>query len=212
METKKLTSKESLELITEMMQNTKHNLSNRSGNTLLIWGATSFGVALLIILLRLFVLNSPLLNWLFMLIPVVGTIWGRVAVGDRAKVYTQVDKMVKQLWQIITIVAIAIPLLFTLLVVGKVDMLDAYAGNRLFMLIPFLEVLVVSTGLAITGAVIDFKACKVGGLVGVVLSVLSLMANIPLGGAYFMFLLWPVVSIIIPGLKLNGFIKSRKDV
>lgn len=212
METKKLTSQESLELITEMMQNTKQNLSNRSGNTLLIWGATSFGVALLIILLRLFVLNSPLLNWLFMLIPVLGTIWGRVAVGDRAKVYTQVDKMVKQLWQIIMIVAIAIPLLFTLLVVGKVDMLDAYVGNRLFMLIPFLEVLVVSTGLAITGAVIDFKACKVGGLVGVVLSVLSLMANIPLGGAYFMFLLWPVVSMIIPGLKLNAFIKSRKDV
>ena len=41
MEDKKLNEKESLELITQMIQNTRRNLDTGSGNMFLVWGYVS---------------------------------------------------------------------------------------------------------------------------------------------------------------------------
>ena len=48
MEDKKLNEKESLELITQMIQNTRQNLDTGSGNMFLVWGYVSVLVTCLL--------------------------------------------------------------------------------------------------------------------------------------------------------------------
>ena len=49
MEDKKLNEKESLELITQMIQNTRRNLDTGSGNMFLVWGYVSVLVTLTVL-------------------------------------------------------------------------------------------------------------------------------------------------------------------
>ena len=49
MEDKKLNEKESLELITQMIQNTRQNLDTGSGNMFLVWGYVSVLVTLTVL-------------------------------------------------------------------------------------------------------------------------------------------------------------------
>ncbi|MGL4993955.1 MAG: hypothetical protein ACRC6R_07535 [Bacteroidales bacterium] len=212
METKKLTSQESLDLIVSMMQNSKSNLDNRGGNAFIIWGVTTLMVTLLILLFQFVWGMNPIFNWMYMLIPIVGSVWQRMVFGNRPRVYTQIDKIIKQLWQIILIVTVGMPLLFTLIIFADLDTLNGIEGSRIFIILPFVEVLVVSIGIAITGAIIDFKPSKIGGLVGVVLSIISLLSIESMSSSLFLFILWPIVSMIIPGIKLNMYIKSLRDV
>ncbi len=190
METKKLSSQESLELIAQMIQNTKQNLDNRSGNVLIIWGVTTLLVTLLVGFMLYIFDNNQLYNWLFMMIPIIGTIWSRLSIYKNQKVITQVDKIVEKVWYIITFVAISIPILFALLLIIGVDFFPIFSHGRIFMLVPFIEIMVVSIGLAITGAIIDFKASQIGGIVGVILSVGTLLADLPYGGALSVLALW----------------------
>jgi len=211
METKKLTSQESLDLIVQMMQNSKSNLDNRGGNVFIIWGVTTLLVTILVLMAQLIWGVRPMFNWLYMLIPIVGSVWHRIVFGDRSRVYTQMDKIIKQIWQIIMGVSVGIPLLLFLIVISNLETHSGIDGRRIFLIVPFVEVLVVSVGLAITGAVIDFKPCKIGGLVGVVLSLIALLDIESFNSIHFLFVLWPIVSMIIPGIKLNLYTKSQRD-
>ena len=49
MEERKLNEKESLELITQMIQNTRRNLDTGSGNMFLVWGYVSVLVTLTVL-------------------------------------------------------------------------------------------------------------------------------------------------------------------
>ena len=71
MEERKLNEKESLELITRMIRNTKHNLEIGDGNIFLFWGyLTVTSTAIVYLLLQL---TENLMSYLaFLLIIVVG--------------------------------------------------------------------------------------------------------------------------------------------
>ena len=47
MEERKLDTRESMELISRMIQNTRNRLENHAGRPFLVWGYTTVGIALL---------------------------------------------------------------------------------------------------------------------------------------------------------------------
>ena len=70
MEDKKMTEKESLELITSMIQRTRERYVG-DGNIMLMWGYLSVAVAALVWIL-LVKTHNPLWNWLWFAIGVIG--------------------------------------------------------------------------------------------------------------------------------------------
>lgn len=71
MEDRKLNEKESLELITQMIRNSKKNLRVGSGNMLLLWGYLC-AVTAIIVYIFVLVTENQAWNWLWFLIPAVG--------------------------------------------------------------------------------------------------------------------------------------------
>ena len=53
MEERKLDARESMELISRMIQNTRNRLENHAGRPFLVWGYTTVGIALLGLILDL---------------------------------------------------------------------------------------------------------------------------------------------------------------
>ena len=70
MEDKKITEKESLDIITAMISRTRERYIG-DGNIMLMWGYLTVGVALLVWLLLLLTRNQAW-NWLWFLIWIVG--------------------------------------------------------------------------------------------------------------------------------------------
>ena len=103
MEEKRLTEKESLELIAGMIRNTKSKLEIGDGNMLLFWGYLSIGVAVVVGFAALLT-HSPQCNWLWLLIPIIGfplmKYWERKKKSEML-VSTYVDKISAGIWKIV---------------------------------------------------------------------------------------------------------------
>lgn len=195
MEDKKLNEQESLALITSMINDTRERLAENSGRPFLIWGYTSIAVSMLEYAAITFAWNRYwVLAW--WLIPIIGhtLMW----LFCRKKEHTPksyIDRSVESIW----IVAV---------IYGSLSMLL------------FSVVLLIGTGVTITGLIIkDFTTA----FVGCIASVLSLAfpivhqsqlaagetgqhaisANILIFAAIFF------VVLVIPGHVLNC--KNRKN-
>ena len=59
MEERKLDARESMELISRMIQNTRNRLENHAGRPFLVWGYTTVGIALLNYCCLLYTSPSP---------------------------------------------------------------------------------------------------------------------------------------------------------
>ena len=110
MEDRKLNEKESLELITQMIQNTRRNLDAGGGNMFLLWGYVGVVVTLGVLAAWSLTENTVAL-WGFWALPVVGWLlswwFGRKWRKERgAKDYT--DRVVGQVWQIVGIACCAV--------------------------------------------------------------------------------------------------------
>ena len=102
MEDKKMTEKESLELITAMIQRTRERYVG-DGNIMLMWGYLSVAVAALVWIL-LVKTHNPLWNWLWFAIGVIGGIAKSIMdkkqrVKSGVKSYS--DKLTSQIWTIV---------------------------------------------------------------------------------------------------------------
>ncbi|MFR9504083.1 MAG: hypothetical protein SNH73_06515 [Rikenellaceae bacterium] len=209
MEDRKLNEKESLELITRMMQNTKMNLEVGSGNGLIIWGV-SILMTNIIVFLLLYFTQSPMSYWAWMTLPIIGMVWTKIAEDGRPKVTTKVDKMVTSLSNIILVMTVMLPFAFWILATQMEQSILLLPGYKLMSLIPFAEMLIVSIGLIANAIIIDFKPLKIGGAVGAMLSLLLLCATTSTQA--YIFCTWAIASMVIPGIKLNSYIKSKKNV
>ncbi|MFI3261889.1 MAG: hypothetical protein R3Y26_03155 [Rikenellaceae bacterium] len=207
MEERRLNEKESLELITRMMQNTKMNLEVGSGNSLISWGISVL-IANTVVCILLYFTESPLSFWAWMLAPVIGTLWEKLTSNKRPVITTKIDKMVSKLWLYITITTVLLPIvLLGLVFLTKENLI--ISGVNLMALIPFAEMLIVSLGLISTVIIIDFKPLRIGGIIGVILSIALLSNSIHIHSGIFG--LWAIISMIVPGIKLNYFIKSKRN-
>ncbi len=203
MEEKKFTEKESLELISQMIQATRKNLVKGQGNYFIIYGYTA-AILSIIIYTLLYMTHTPWwwAGWFLMFLPVI--ILSFKEKRNTPTVITYTDSMVNKVWQVMG-ASFSLTMLVILalsFIVGKCD----------FILMLPLCLLYASIGTAITGLVIREKCLLYPPLVGFVLAIYMLMSYTINNSAAILWNLYFglsfVVMMIIPGHILNN--KSEK--
>ena len=203
MEEKKFTEKESLELISQMIQATRKNLVKGQGNYFILYGYTA-AILSIIIYTLLCMTHTPWwwAGWFLMFLPVI--ILSFKEKRNTPTVITYTDSMVNKVWQVMG-ASFSLTMLVILalsFIVGKCD----------FMLMLPLCLLYTSIGTAIPGLVIREKCLLYTPLVGFVLAIYMLMSYTINNSAAILWNLYFglsfVVMMIIPGHILNN--KSEK--
>lgn len=182
MEDRQLNEKESLELISRMIRNTRKRMVTTGGSIFLVWGYVTAFVTLLIWgLLELG--QAHWVMWLWWLIPIIGYPLTYRRIKEKNKlVITFIDKVVFYIWSVIGVVCVFIPII------------SMYSPLPVL----FLECLLLNIGFIITALVLNAKSLIFGGVCGLLISVGLLALNtsvfqLPL------FALMALVSMIIPG-------------
>ena len=193
MEAKNLNEKESLELISQMIRNSRLKLKDGNGIPFLIWGYTTFFVSLLVF----FLLNATgdyHYYWFWFLIPVIGSIAmfiSRKSIKKHARNF--IDRVISNIWIVTGIAAFLISLC------------------TFFSRIPvlFIMILLMGMGTALTGLVIKFRPLIISGFIGMGSCIIPFIIKgneqiIVFGVIY-------LAMMVIPGHILN-YKGKRKDV
>lgn len=198
MEEKKLNEKESLELITRMIQNTRRNLDTGSGNIFLVWGYVG-ALVTLAVLAGVYFTKNPGWMWGFWGVPIIGYLLTYLLMRKRQKATkSYIDKVLMQVWMILGLVCMMIVLMAT-------------DTERFEIILPLCAV-VMSLGSIITGCIIRYTMFLVFPVLGLVWGMKSLFDALTQGTSYVS-LLWfvaiVVFAMIIPGHILNY--RARKE-
>ncbi len=208
MEDRRISEKESLEIITEMISRTKERYRIGDGNIMLMWGyLTVIVTAAVWIMLAL--TKNGIWNWLWFAIPTVGYILTLFISKNNQKdfgVKSYSDVISSKIWTIVGITGI----LATAMCLGFMFIAHADSWMMWFayglIIVPMAEIC--------QGLVIREKAFIGGGFAGLVIGMFTLCcicARIPLKAMWFMplFMLAFVAMLIVPGHILNH--KARKQ-
>ena len=200
MEERKLNEKESLELIAQMIQNSKKNLQVGRGNQFIFWGWLG-AITSLVVMGMLMWTKKPAWNWLWFAIPVIGwpTMMWQLKKEEKP-VVTFTDKVLKAVWMSI----------------GSIGMLGTflmaiYAKNMMLML-PGVSILI-AIGVFITGAILDDRALKTRTF-GALLLIMMASCHIvfmqdDFYWYYITFSLGFIVMLVMPGYHLNKEAKKH---
>lgn len=208
MEEKKLNERESLELITRMIQETKNKLEVGDGNVLLIWGYVSVCTAILVYVMIMLTGNNPLVNWLWFLIPLIG--YGvmqkqkRKETGVKSHSSSYVDKISAGIWKNVSIIAC----LF-----GTICMAFMFCGYNCWVLMFAYAFIIIGFGSIAQGVIIREQSLTFGGLFsiaagGVVASCAICDIPIYITWAIPLYILCFILMMIIPGHIINR--KAKK--
>ena len=200
MEERKLNEKESLELIAQMIQNSKKNLQVGRGNQFILWGWLG-AITSLVVMGMLMWTKNPAWNWLWFAIPVIGwpTMMWQLKKEEKP-VVTFTDKVLKAVWMSI----------------GSIGMLGTflmaiYAKNMMLML-PGVSILI-AIGVFITGAILDDRALKTrtfGALILIMMASCHIVfMQDDFYWYYITFSLGFIVMLVIPGYHLNKEAKKH---
>lgn len=195
METKTLTSSESLELITTMIAQTRQKFERGGGSTFLIWGYVSM-LTSAAVWLATTMSENPMWNMLWWAIPALGFPMMFIAKKNHPKTArTYIDRFISYIWIVTGSVAVAFPLA------------GMFVPIMNFVTIP-VETLVLSIAVTITGLTIEFRPLVVGGIISLMLSMLFYFVN-----DYYpaIFMAMFIASMIIPGHALNCKAKCSKN-
>ena len=200
MEERKLNEKESLELIAQMIQNSKKNLQVGRGNQFILWGWLG-AITSLVVMGMLMWTKNPMWNWLWFAIPVIGwpvMLWQMKK--EEKPVVTFTDKVLKAVWMSI----------------GSIGMLGTflmaiYAKNMMLML-PGVSILI-AIGVFITGAILDDRVLKTRTF-GALLLIMMASCHIvfmqdDFYWYYITFSLGFIVMLVMPGYHLNKEAKKH---
>lgn len=201
MEERKLTERESIELITSMINRTKQRYIG-SGNIMLMWGYLVVAVAILVWVMIDRTHNGAW-NWLWFAIPVIGGIATPIMArkeNRKSGVTTYSDKVTSKLWTLFGLSEIVLTVLC--LVANLWLGMDCWISMLVysFIVAAFAEIL--------QGIIVKENSLIAGGASGLFLGLVTLCwvtGRIPLYADIFMplFLLGFVCMMIIPGHILN---------
>lgn len=184
---KTLNEAQSLELITRMIQNTRQRMERNAGRPFLIWGYLTIATALAV---WYAISRTHNYNWnlLWFAMPVIGSslMW-LTRSRKPAGVTTFIDRIVGQIWLVLGLTALL------------VSALAMFSSLHLHIL--FIILLLMGIGTTLSGLVIRFRACIVGGVLGIGLSILCLWFT-PLN-SYLFFAGAFFVIMVVPGHILN---------
>lgn len=202
MEEKKLSEKESLELISQMIQNTKTKMGNGTGNIMLLWGYLTIVVSIAVYLCLIATRNGQW-NLLWFAIPVVD--YPLMLLIDRKGKHkekycrTHIDSTISTIW---TIMGICM-LVATLFYCWK---------NYSAVLMP-IALILIGIGSIFTFAILKMKSMTCFCAIGLVLGMWILGDFLQDGDLYInsilIFAIGFVCVMIIPGHYLNY--KARKQ-
>lgn len=199
---KQLTEKESLEVITAMIERTKERYAVGNGNIMLMWGyltvAVSLGVWGLLYLTR-----SNAVNWLWFLIPLVGGIATPImARRERRDVgaVSYSDRVLSRLWTVVglSFIGLTVFCLGFTFIAG----IDCWKAMLAYCLVvsPVAE-----TVQGIVLKEVSMQWCGVAALVIGLFTMCCVAGGLALHAVWFMplFILAFVLMMIVPGHILN---------
>ncbi len=201
MEEKSLNEKESLELITRMIQNSKKNLEVGSGNIFLLWGYLG-AIVSLVVFAAISLTGNYVWNWLWFLIPVVG--WPVQYAWQRRSdkpVVTYMDRALMALWS-------------TIGTMGMFGVLWLCVNvNNMALMMPGV-ILVMALGVTVTGYLIEnrfmvYAAYFSFGL-AVAASVVWIVGEARWNLYYILFSACFIIMLIVPGYRVNRESTQKK--
>ncbi len=201
MEDKKLTEKESLELITSMIARTKARYLG-SGNILLMWGYLVVFISILVWIM-LASTHQNVWNWLWFAIPVIGMPATLIMSRREKRTYgatTYSDKITSRLWILFGVSEIVLTLIcLGFAIIGNINCWSAMLVYTL-LVAPSAEIA--------QGMIVKEKCLIWSGMVGMVIGMIAVcctVGHIPLSANWFMplFILAWVVMMIVPGHIIN---------
>ena len=198
------TEKESLELISQMIQQSRKNMEVGSGNILLYYGYPAFILAVAVYLLVHFTHDATWSAlWFLMFLPSIPI--GLAKMKSRPKVISHVDKAIGNTWGVIGWL-----FLFSLLCIVA---FGPAIGSCYFSLMLPLSLLYASIGISLTGIMCSFKLLIYTPLVGFVVANYMLVLLIGEGSVpdwwNLLFGFSFLIMMIIPGHVLNHKIKTE---
>lgn len=207
MEERKLTEKESLEIITSMIARTRERYIG-DGRIMLMWGYLTV-VLTAIIWTLIGVTHNPVWNWLWFLLWIIGGTLTPIMdkkMQHEKGVKNYSDTVTSRIWSTVgfsSIVATAICLAF--LLVGGIDAWSMMFAIAL-VIVPFAEIA--------SGIVVKEKSLIIGGAIGLsagLFTMACIAGHVALYASWFMplFILVWVVMMIIPGHIINY--KAKKQ-
>ena len=206
MDEKKLTEKESISLIAEMISRTKERYIG-DGNIMLMWGWLTVIVTGLVWLL-LALTRSGAANWLWFLIPAVGGIATPIMARKSEKtrrVKTYSDRISSQIWTAVSITGFA-PIA---LCIGF-----ALAGYCIWEAMFIFALVIVPFGEIVQGIVVKEKSLIIGGSLGMAIGLFTtgcILGNVTLYAYWFlpMFMLAFLCMMLVPGYIINHKARSK---
>lgn len=198
MENVNFTEKESLELISQMIQQSKKNLKIGDGNVLLYYGYTAIILAITVYTLVSFTHDTMWSAiWFLMFLPLI--LISAAKKKSKPQVTTHMDKAINSTWSILGwlfVLSVVIIAIFGLVV-----------GTCYFSLMLPLSLLYAGIGISITGVIINFKLMIYTPIVAFIAAIYMLISLIPgtfisnwwnlIFGASFL------IMMVIPGHLLN---------
>lgn len=204
---RKLTEKESLEVITSMIARTKQRYIG-DGNILLMWGYLVTAITILVWIM-LAITRQEAWNWLWFAIPVIG-IPATIVMGRRQEtnhgVKTYSDKITSRLWTIFSISEI----ILSLVCIG----FNVIAGINCWSAMLAYTLITAPVAEIAQGLLIKENSLTAGGVVGLaagIVTICCIAGGITLGANWFMplFILSFVAMMVIPGHILNHKVSDR---
>lgn len=199
---KRMTEKESLEIITKMIERTKVRYSLGDGNILLMWGYLTVAVSLLVWGL-LWLTRNNACNWCWFLIPLVGGIATSLMAKKKHEAGAAIsysDRIISRLW---TAVGLSFLLLtiFCLFFTYALSV-DCWVAMLVYCLI------VTPAAEMVNGIVLKEASMQWGGAIALVIGLFTLCCvtgGIVLYASWFMplFIIAFIVMMIIPGHIIN---------
>ena len=186
----------SLELISQMIRNTRRKLEDGNGISFLVWGYTTFVISLAVYFF-IKTTGDYHYNFLWFLTPVLGSIGMSIFKRNKTKhgghAMNFIDRTIRNIWMVIGIAAF----------------LTSVGAS--FVRFPILSVmlLLLGIGTALTGLTIKFKLVVISGFIGMLSCVVPFFIN-----GYEQILVFGVICLImmvIPGHILN-YQGRRKNV
>lgn len=205
MEDKKLNEKESLALITQMINSSKKNMEIGQGNIMLIYGY--FTTALSIVLFVLISLTHNFIwSWGWMLMFVIWPIMSYRQRQRPPKVVTYTDKVISKVWQVMGWMFIV-----TFLTIGIIEF--SFARYIDFILMLPLSLIYCGIGVSITGIIIQERwmtyTPQIAFIIAIYMLTMLMIGEKATTLWYLYFGLSFVFMMIIPGHIVNN--KAQKQ-
>lgn len=184
MNEKQMTQQESLAIITKMIAMTQRKMEQSGGGQLLLWGYLSLFTTGIITLTG--VLGWRANGWLWLLIPIVGLPLSWLL--DRKypqEVSSWRDEILSKIWLVFTCIFCLVPIVLLL----------ARQPQQIF----FIEMLLMTTGVILTGTILRLNSLIIGGVIGLSIACVSCLLTVNWPYMILMLSLIFIFALIIPG-------------